>query len=302
MNFLLQSLCEALATLPHLVNLDVHGNLITAAGLSRLAESLKSVTGLKNLQRLDLSFNPLGNGASYPLTTCIQHTSSISSLRLESCDLTDGFLDDHIKPILKRRQLEEMAIGWNDWSTTAVKSWLDVLDLSALKRLSLIGTNKVVGALVTCIQAIDSCGIVELDLSHCQLTDSCVDQLAQSLDSMPQLKKLVLKNNSRLSVDSFIKLLNICRSKCVHLKELDLLGCVLIRSGDESVDDPCVHALQAFLAWSKSLTKLSLSFSRRRSDSTWINSLTDIWLTAHGHDAVAVQPTEHQLILTLSKL
>lgn len=44
-----QSLCEALATLPHLVNLDLHGNLITASGLSRLAESLRAdnVTGLK---------------------------------------------------------------------------------------------------------------------------------------------------------------------------------------------------------------------------------------------------------------
>jgi len=52
-NFLIayctQSLCEALSTLPHLVNLDLKGNLITAAGLTRLAESLRAenITGLK---------------------------------------------------------------------------------------------------------------------------------------------------------------------------------------------------------------------------------------------------------------
>lgn len=45
----LKSLCEALSTLPHLVNLSLKGNLITAAGLTRLAESLQeeNVTGLK---------------------------------------------------------------------------------------------------------------------------------------------------------------------------------------------------------------------------------------------------------------
>lgn len=48
-NYCTQSLCEALSTLPHLVNLDLKGNLITAAGLTRLAESLRAenITGLK---------------------------------------------------------------------------------------------------------------------------------------------------------------------------------------------------------------------------------------------------------------
>lgn len=47
----IQSLCEALATLPHLVSLDVHSNLLTASGLSKLAEALRgdSITGLKVL-------------------------------------------------------------------------------------------------------------------------------------------------------------------------------------------------------------------------------------------------------------
>ena len=48
-HFYLQTLCEALTTLPHLVNLDLHGNLITASGISKLAETLRAenVTGLK---------------------------------------------------------------------------------------------------------------------------------------------------------------------------------------------------------------------------------------------------------------
>lgn len=269
------------------------------------------MVAFQKLQRLDLSFNPLGNGASYPLTACLQQTTSLTSLRLESCDLTDAFLDNHIRPLLRRKQLEEVAIGWNEWSSSATRSWLlDVLDFSSLHRLSLIGGNcgvgeksVVVNALSAAVQSVDSCRLVKLDLSHCRLTDVCVNQLSQCFEWTPHFKKLILKNNAQLGTDSLSALLIQCREKRILLEELDMLGCALSRSSSSpELPMPCVGALRSFLEWSKSLRVLSLSFSRRRSDPSWINCLADVWLFAHGPEAVSVQPTDYQLLLTISKV
>lgn len=259
-----------------------------------------------------MSFNPLGDGVSYPLTTCLQHTTALSSLKLESCDLTDAFLDNHIRPVLRRRQLDEISIGFNDWSSTTIRTWLlDVLDFSSLKRLSLTGStvesSVVVSSLAAAIQSVDSCRLAELNLSHCRLTDACIDQLTLSFDELLQLKKIVLKNNTQLSVDSFCTIMTRCQTKGIQLEELDLLGCALTRrvpadpSTLRDLDD-CVCSLRSFLSWSKSLRILNISFSRRGNVASWVNGLTDEWLTAHGPEAVAVQPTDHQLLLTFSKV
>ncbi|XP_057368859.1 tonsoku-like protein [Daphnia carinata] len=297
----LQSLCEALSTLPHLVNLSLKGNLITAAGLTRLAESLQeeNVTGMKKLQRINLSYNPIGDGASYPLTTCFQHMSALRSLQMESCDLTDRFLSDRISPVLKRKKLEDLSIGFNEFSSSAISSWMQVLDFSCLKSLSLqaLSCDRLVNILCSSIQAVESCTLIEMDLSHCNLTDSCIERLGHVFSHTPQLKKLTLKNNNRLGIDAVADLLDCCRMKWVHIEEVDLLGCALTRS-DSKDNGRCVESLRSFLAWSKSLHRLSLSFSRHKSDPTWIPFLTEVWISGHDSEVLVKQPTEHQLILT----
>ncbi|EFX69074.1 hypothetical protein DAPPUDRAFT_62661, partial [Daphnia pulex] len=298
---LFQSLCEALSTLPHLVNLDLKGNLITAAGLTRLADSLRAenITGLKKLQRLNLSFNPIGDGAAYPLTSCFHHMSALRCLQIESCDLTDRFLDDHVSPVLKRRRLEDLRIGFNEFTYSSVKSWMHVLDFSCLKYLSLQGlsNDRLVSTLCSSIQTAGVCQLSELELSHCNLTDSCVEKLILAFDFTPDLKKISIKNNIRLGIDSVADLLTFCRTKCVHIKELDFFGCALTRS-DTKDNERCVESLRSFLEWSKSLQKLSFSFSRQNNDPTWIPSLSDVWITGHDNGGIVKQPTEHQLILT----
>jgi hypothetical protein len=93
-------------------------------------------------------------------------------------------------------------------------------------------------------------------------------------------------------------LLTFSRTKCVHIKELDFFGCALTRS-DTKDNERCVESLRSFLEWSKSLQKLSFSFSRQNNDPTWIPSLSDVWITGHDNGAgIVKQPTEHQLILT----
>ena len=140
-----------------------------------------------------MSFNPLGNGASYPVNSCLKHTTSLRILQIESCDLTDQFLDDHISPTLRRKKLEEAVIGWNEWSPAAVRTWMEVLDLSSLKRFSLVAptAERVINSVTSCIQSTDDCQLVELDLSHCNMTEFCVDQLTESFDKLPRIKKVI---------------------------------------------------------------------------------------------------------------
>jgi hypothetical protein len=224
--------------------------------------------------------------------------SALRCLQIESCDLTDRFLDDHISPVLKRRRLEDLSIGFNEFTHSSIKSWMHVLDFSCLKNLSLQGlsSDRLVGILVSCIQTAGSCQLIELELSHCNLTDSCVEQLVLAFDYTPDLKKVSLKNNIRLSIDSVADLLTIFRSKCVHIKELDFFGCALTRS-DSKDNERCVESLRSLLEWSKSLQRLSFSFSRQNSDPTWIPSLSDVWITGHDNGGIVKQLTEHQLIL-----
>lgn len=225
--------------------------------------------------------------------------SALRGLQLESCDLTDRFLNDRISPVLKRKQLEELSIGFNAFTSSAIKSWMEVLDFSCLKYLSLQGLpcDRLVNILCSGIQAVEGCPLMEMDLSHCNLTDSCVEKLVHVLNHTPQLRKLTFKNNDKLGIDAVADLLTYCRLQCVHIKEIDLLGCALTRS-DSKDNDRCVKSLRSFLTWSKSLHQLRLSFSRHKSDPTWIPSLTEVWNAGHDSNMLVKQPTEHQLILT----
>lgn len=246
-----------------------------------------------------MSFNPIGDGAAYPLTSCFHHMSALRCLQIESCDLTDRFLDDHVSPVLKRRRLEDLRIGFNEFTYSSVKSWMHVLDFSCLKYLSLQGlsNDRLVSTLCSSIQTAGVCQLSELELSHCNLTDSCVEKLVLAFDFTPDLKKISLKNNIRLGIDSVADLLTCSRTKCVHIKELDFIGCALTRS-DTKDNERCVESLRSFLEWSKSLQKLSFSFSRQNNDPTWIPSLSDVWITGLDNGGIVKQPTEHQLILT----
>ena len=259
------------------------------------------VLSLQKLQRLNLSFNPLGDGASYPLTCCLNHMTALQGLQIESCDLTDRFLDGHVSPSLKRRKLEEIRFGFNDFSLSAIKSWMEILDFTTLKNLSLRGlsSERLVSTLCTNIQSVEQCQLMEIDLSHCNLTDCCVEQLAITFEHTPNLKKLVLKNNMQLGIDSFAELLSSLQLKNVNIEELDLLGCVLTRSNSKD-SGRCVENLRSLLSWSKSLRHLRLSFSRKNGDPTWIPSLTDVWITCHERGVIAKQLTEYQLVLTTS--
>ena len=111
----------------------------------------------------------------------------------------------------------------------------------------------------------------------------------------------MLRNNPRLGVNALTKLLTSCVTKNVHLEELDFVGCPLVRRAGSQLD-LCLGSLESLLAWSKSLRKLSVSFGRQSNDPLWINAWADIWIAAHGQDAIAEQPTQRHLILTFSQL
>ena len=52
--FFFKNLCEALCTLPHLIHLDVHSNLITSAGLVSLSDTLRTNNDALKVSKLPL--------------------------------------------------------------------------------------------------------------------------------------------------------------------------------------------------------------------------------------------------------
>lgn len=227
--------------------------------------------------------------------------SALRSLQIESCGLTDRFLDDYVTPSLKRKKMEEIKIGLNDFTCASIKSWMEVLDFTSLKCLSLraITSDRLMSILCNSMQSVEECQLVEVDLSHCNLTDSCIARFALMFQHTPHLKKLILRNNSKLCIDALADVLTCCRIKGVQLEELDFLGCALTRSNKQD-NDKCVESLRSLLASSKSLQSLTLSFSRQNSDPTWISSLVDVWAMGQERKRLSRQPTEYQLFLTTS--
>lgn len=238
---------------------------------------------------------------SYSLTGCLQHMCALRSLDVESCDLTDRFLDGNLLSLLKRKKMEDLRIGMNDFSPAAMRSWMEVFDWPTIQTLSLKGipSERLMNILCSSLQTIEGCELSEIDLSHCHLTDLCVHQLTQIFSSLPRLKKLILKNNNKLGIDALDDLLVCFRLHGIHIEELDLLGCILTRSTIRD-NDRCIDSLRSLLAWSKSLQRLCLSFSRQTNDPSWIPSFIEVWKTRQDRETFVRQPTDYQLLLTVS--
>lgn len=223
--------------------------------------------------------------------------TALRGLLVESCDLTDRFWDANISSVLKRKRLEQIGIGFNDFTPGVIKSSIEALDFSTLKLISLkaLPSDRLVTYLCNSIQAVEESQLTEVDLSHCHLKDACISQLSLVLNHTPYLRRLVLKNNIGLSIGVVADLISSCRMKGVRIEELDLLGCSLAQSSTDDIDR-CAESLRSFLTWSKSLIRVSLSFNRQ-CDYTSISLMSEAWKSGHCN-GVARQPTEHQLILS----
>ena len=253
----------------------------------------------KKLQKLNLSFNPLGDGASIPLTGCLALMPSLRSLAVEACGLADGFLANRLLQSSGWKRMEDIRIGMNEFSPTGVKSLIDSIDFSTIRTLSLAGINS--GRLLDGrLETAESCGLIDIDLSDCGLTDSCVKTLARSLSKLRNLKRISFRNNIRLGIDALDELLCQFRWHDIHVEEIDLSGCLLRRSA--SLDNGrCVESLRMLLARSPSLRKLAMSFSRSDADPAWIDSFVDVWTSGQvGREIGVRRITDYHLILTAS--
>ena len=227
--------------------------------------------------------------------------TSLVALSLESCSLTDRFLDNHVTSAVRRSRLDDVQLGWNEWSTQALKTWLqDALVPARLKRISLAApaSDRAANVLAHSLVSAERCALQRVDLSHCQLTDAGVQQLACTFSKTPLLKTLILRNNPQLSTESLVEILNYSQAHLVSLEQLDLSGCSLRWASSQP---GIVQVLESYLSWSKHLRCLSLSFGRTKFDATVIASLTLLWTSVYGGEAVVRHPTPHQLILGLAK-
>ena len=122
---------------------------------------------------------------------------SLEKLEIESCGLTERFFDERMSTVIRNSVIQDLSIGWNDWSARSLELWLKPVNLKKIKRLSLVAVtcDAMLQVLISGIHSTEYCSVTDLDLSHCRLTDSNIEDLTGVFAILSQLKKLTLRNN-----------------------------------------------------------------------------------------------------------
>ncbi|KAB0396434.1 hypothetical protein E2I00_012076 [Balaenoptera physalus] len=88
-------LLAALDTVPGLTLLDLSSNHLGPEGLRQLAAGLLGQSALQNLEELDLSVNPLGDGCGQALASILRACPLLSTLHLQACGFGPSFFLNH---------------------------------------------------------------------------------------------------------------------------------------------------------------------------------------------------------------
>uniref|UniRef100_A0A8C0MCS9 Tonsoku-like protein n=1 Tax=Canis lupus familiaris TaxID=9615 RepID=A0A8C0MCS9_CANLF len=229
-------LLAALGTLPGLVLLDLSSNHLGPEGLRQLATGLREQTALQNLQELDLSMNPLGDGCGQALAFVLQACPSLSTLHLQACGLGPGFLLSHQAALGSAFQdathLKTLSLSYNILGTTALARALQSLPARTLQRLELssVAASKSDSGLVEPVVRYlteEGCALSHLSLSANHLGDKAVKDLSRCLPCCPSLISLDLSANPEITRVGLEELLSALQMRPQGLGFLGLSGCAV---------------------------------------------------------------------------
>ncbi|XP_069588240.1 tonsoku-like protein isoform X2 [Ranitomeya imitator] len=259
-----EELLSTLVTMPHLTHLDLSCNRLTHEGIRRLvpAPGTPDYSALQNLEELDLSMNPLGDGLSQPLASLLLHCPVLRSLRLQACQLSAKFLQQYRLLLADAFRgavhLKTLSLSHNPLGSIGVELVLKTLPHETVSRLEL-------GAVVTADVLIteplirylaqDRCALSHLTLSCNHLSDEFVRDLARCLPISSSLTALDLSGNPKIGAQGFYLLLNGIQERNGGMQELNLTGCSIRGPFNVRSLDALSSLLQELRLGSRSLSK-----------------------------------------------
>ncbi|XP_027949443.1 tonsoku-like protein [Eumetopias jubatus] len=229
-------LLAALGTMPSLMFLDLSSNHLGPEGLRQLATGLQGQTTLQNLQELDLSMNPLGDGCGQALAFILQACPSLSTLHLQACGFGPSFFLSHQAALgtafQDARHLKTLSLSYNSLGSAALAHALQNLPARTLQRLelsSVAASKSDLGLMEPVVRYLtkEGCVLAHLSLSANHLCDKAVRDLSRCLPCCPSLTSLDLSANPEISGVGLEELLSALQLRPQGLSFLGLSGCAV---------------------------------------------------------------------------
>ncbi|XP_042829092.1 tonsoku-like protein isoform X3 [Panthera tigris] len=205
-------------------------------GLRQLATGLLGQTTLQNLEELDLSMNPLGDGSGQALAFILQACPSLSTLHLQACGFGPSFFLSHQAALgsafQDAKHLKTLSLSYNILGTSALAQALQSLPAHTLQRLELssVAASKSDSDLVEPVVRFltkEGCALTHLSLSANHLGDKAVRELSRCLPLCPSLISLDLSANPEIGRVGLEELLSALQVRPQGLSFLGLSGCAV---------------------------------------------------------------------------
>ncbi|XP_075050677.1 tonsoku-like protein [Mixophyes fleayi] len=259
-----EELLGMLGTMPNLTHLNLSCNQLTHEGIRKLvpAPGTQDNKAFENLEELDLSMNPLGDGLSQPLASLVHHCPVLSTLHLQACQLSTKFMQQYRLLLADAFRgavhLKNLSLSHNPLGSTGVEFLLKTLPHETISRLDLgavtAGDSLIMEPLVRYLSQ-DGCVLSHLTLSSNNLTDESVRDLARCLPVCPSLTALNLSANPKVGTTGFECLLSGIWERNCEMAELNLTGCSISGPLTSTSMDVLSSLLQELRLASHSLSK-----------------------------------------------
>ncbi|XP_060245185.1 tonsoku-like protein isoform X2 [Meriones unguiculatus] len=265
-------LLATLATMPNLVLLDLSSNHLGQEGLRQLVEGSSSQAALQNLEELDLSMNPLGDGCGQALASLLRACPMLSTLRLQACGFSPSFFLSYQVALAGAFQdaehLKTLSLSYNTLGGPALARVLQSLPACALLRLelsSVTASKSNLGLIEPIVKYLtkEGCALAHLTLSANYLSDKAVRELSRCLPCCPSLVSLDLSANPEVSCDSLEELVSALQERPQGLSFLGLSGCSIQGPLKPDLWDKILVQLQELQLCSKHLSPKDRDALRR---------------------------------------
>ncbi|NXT77676.1 LRC31 protein, partial [Zapornia atra] len=256
-----ESLAEILNVIPNLEVLDLSINKHIGSSMKVIAQDLKNVPGLKEL---NLHMCGLKQDSLQGLDTALQHLAELRKLDI-SCnkEIGGGFKDStaHLASLGNLEVLDLHQCGVTEEDVTALSQVIPLL--SGLEELNL-SSNKNVGAssdhLLGRLRFLPK--LKSVAISNCGLGTESLSSLAEAALHLPELEILDLSWNK--CVGGNLKLLLGALKLATEIQVLRLSSCNLV------AEDLALLTLLTQDGHLARLRKLDLSYNNNISDEGWV--------------------------------
>uniref|UniRef100_A0A8C4T122 Tonsoku-like protein n=1 Tax=Erpetoichthys calabaricus TaxID=27687 RepID=A0A8C4T122_ERPCA len=295
---LVGELFAAAATMPVLHLLDVSSNHITGEGLKQACSTIENYDkqpAFPNLEEVNLSFNPLGDNISQPLSSLVASCPLLTSLKLQGCSLSTRFLQQHHSVLAGAlsgsEHLKSICLSNNRLGSTGIGLLLKMLPKHSVTHLQLSGTCKepegqAVIDLLSSYLSQEGCSLTHLNLAGNGLSDSDICTLVRSLPLCHSLVSLDLSANPSVTATGMELLLTFLRDGHSVLQSLDLTGCQVSGPWSGISLDSLSSSIQDLRLCSQRLNKLdrkSLAHSLRMDSVNVVSHQSKFFIRAVDH-------------------